>query len=196
MATEHFFSRWSQRKLAADQAQPREPEQAVTETSLTTHCDAKEDSSNDPSAIQSEHSAEVVTPVDNKDAEHTEPSIASLLTSEVSEELKKTALRKLFLSGEFSEVCMMDDYNADYSNTAKLSTTVAQGLRQWLHSDNSAEPSQDENTILTQADDDIPSTESSHELSQHNQPTSPTSEHIDSELESAQRSESETKHTA
>ncbi|KAA3492957.1 DUF3306 domain-containing protein [Vibrio mimicus] len=64
-------------------------------------------------------------------AENEEPSVASLLVSGASQELKKAALRKLFLSGEFSEVCMLDDYNTDFSNTATLTTEIAQTLRQW-----------------------------------------------------------------
>lgn len=128
MATEKtFFSRWSQRKLAAEPDQepqldtpeglasePLEAQQLASESSVETESGLESD------AVEQPHSAE-----------NEEPSVASLLVSGASQELKKAALRKLFLSGEFSEVCMLDDYNADFSNTATLTTEVAQTLRQW-----------------------------------------------------------------
>ncbi|HDZ3744436.1 TPA: DUF3306 domain-containing protein [Vibrio cholerae] len=128
VATEKtFFSRWSQRKLATDPDQepqldpseglvsePLQSQQLAGESSVETESGLESD------AVEQPHSAE-----------NEEPSVASLLVSGASQELKKAALRKLFLSGEFSEVCMLDDYNADFSNTATLTTEVAQTLRQW-----------------------------------------------------------------
>lgn len=128
MATEKtFFSRWSQRKLATEPDQepqfdtpeglvsePLQAQQLASESSVETESGLESD------AVEQPHSAE-----------NEEPSVASLLVSGASEELKKAALRKLFLSGEFSEVCMLDDYNTDFSNTATLTTEVAQTLRQW-----------------------------------------------------------------
>ncbi|ENM5905356.1 DUF3306 domain-containing protein [Vibrio mimicus] len=128
VATEKtFFSRWSQRKLAAEPDQelrldtpeglasePLEAQQLASESSVETESGLESD------AVEQPHSAE-----------NEEPSVANLLVSGASQELKKAALRKLFLSGEFSEVCMLDDYNADFSNTATLTTEVAQTLRQW-----------------------------------------------------------------
>ncbi|HFG1891465.1 TPA: DUF3306 domain-containing protein [Vibrio cholerae] len=128
VATEKtFFSRWSQRKLATEPDQepqldtpeglasePLEAQQLASESSVETESGLESDS------VEQPHSAE-----------NEEPSVASLLVSGASQELKKAALRKLFLSGEFSEVCMLDDYNTDFSNTATLTTEVAQTLRQW-----------------------------------------------------------------
>ncbi|ENM5726338.1 DUF3306 domain-containing protein [Vibrio mimicus] len=128
VATEKtFFSRWSQRKLATEPDQepqldtpeglasePLEAQQLASESSVETESGLESD------AVEQPHSAE-----------NEEPSVASLLVSGASQELKKAALRKLFLSGEFSEVCMLDDYNTDFSNTATLTTEVAQTLRQW-----------------------------------------------------------------
>ncbi|ELL0577234.1 DUF3306 domain-containing protein [Vibrio cholerae] len=122
-----FLSRWSQRKLTAesDQAldttkslnsEPAQAESIANQSSVDTKSGLVSD------ALEQPHSAE-----------NEEPSVASLLVSDASQELKKAALRKLFLSGEFSEVCMLDDYNADYSNTATLTTQVAQTLRQWCN---------------------------------------------------------------
>ncbi|MDT8794319.1 DUF3306 domain-containing protein [Vibrio cholerae] len=122
-----FFSRWSQRKLTAESDQlldttkslnsePVQAEPITNQSSVDTKSGLVSD------ALEQPHSTE-----------NEEPSVASLLVSDASQELKKAALRKLFLSGEFSEVCMLDDYNADYSNTATLTTQVAQTLRQWCN---------------------------------------------------------------
>lgn len=128
MATEKtFFSRWSQRKLATEPDQEPQfdtPEGLVSEP-LQAQPVANKSSVETQSGLES-HAVE-----QPHSAENEEPSVASLLVSGASQELKKAALRKLFLSGEFSEVCMLDDYNTDFSNTATLTTEVAQTLRQW-----------------------------------------------------------------
>lgn len=130
MATEKtFFSRWSQRKLAAepDQEPQLDPPEGLASEPLQAQPVANK------SSVETESGLESDAIEQPHSAENEEPSVASLLVSDASQELKKAALRKLFLSGEFSEVCMMDDYNADYSNTATLTTQVAQTLRQWCN---------------------------------------------------------------
>lgn len=151
MATENtFFSRWSQRKLTAesDQAldttkslnsEPAQAESIANQSSVDTKSGLVSD------ALEQPHSAE-----------NEEPSVASLLVSDASQELKKAALRKLFLSGEFSEVCMLDDYNADYSNTATLTTQVAQTLRQWCNEVETTPEVQSEQAIPEKAMSDVP----------------------------------------
>ncbi|HFS8443938.1 DUF3306 domain-containing protein [Vibrio cholerae] len=128
VATENtFFSRWSQRKLTAELDQLLDTQksldsQPVQEEPIESESAVETESGLESDAVEQPHSAE-----------NEEPCVASLLVSDASQELKKEALRKLFLSGEFSEVCMLDDYNADYSNTATLTTQVAQTLRQWCN---------------------------------------------------------------
>ncbi|GIC26393.1 hypothetical protein VCSRO146_2936 [Vibrio cholerae] len=151
MATENtFFFRWSQRKLTAesDQAldttksldpQPVQAEPIANQSSVETKSGLVSD------AVEQPHSAE-----------NEEPSVASLLVSDASQELKKAALRKLFLSGEFSEVCMLDDYNADYSNTATLTTQVAQTLRQWCNEVETTPEVKSEQAIPEKAMSDVP----------------------------------------
>ncbi|EOW2077283.1 DUF3306 domain-containing protein [Vibrio mimicus] len=128
VATEKtFFSRWSQRKLATepDQEPQLDPSEGLASDTLEEQPVASE------SSVETESGLESDAVEQPHSAENEEPSVASLLVSGASQELKKAALRKLFLSGEFSEVCMLDDYNADFSNTATLTTEVAQTLRQW-----------------------------------------------------------------
>ncbi|WP_217535389.1 DUF3306 domain-containing protein [Vibrio cholerae] len=145
-----FFSRWSQRKLTAESEQaldttkslnsePVQAEPIANQSSVETKSGLVSD------AVEQPHSAE-----------NEEPSVASLLVSDASQELKKAALRKLFLSGEFSEVCMMDDYNADYSNMATLTTQVAQTLRQWCNELETTPEVKSEQAIPEKAMSDVP----------------------------------------
>ncbi|WP_162808072.1 DUF3306 domain-containing protein [Vibrio cholerae] len=128
MATENtFFSRWSQRKLTAESDQLLDTQKSLDSQPV------QEEPIESESAVDTESGLESLSLEQPHSAENEEPSVASLLISDASQELKKAALRKLFLSGEFSEVCMLDDYNADYSNAATLTTQVAQTLRQWCN---------------------------------------------------------------
>ncbi|TXZ84451.1 DUF3306 domain-containing protein [Vibrio cholerae] len=128
VATENtFFSRWSQRKLTAESDQLLDTQKSLDSQPV------QEEPIESESAVETESGLESHSLEQPHSAENEEPSVASLLVSDASQELKKAALRKLFLSGEFSEVCMLDDYNADYSNTATLTTQVAQTLRQWCN---------------------------------------------------------------
>ncbi len=128
MVTENtFFSRWSQRKLTAESDQALDTKKSLVPQPVQAEPIESE------SVVETESGSEVDALEPPLLAENEEPSVASLLVSDASQELKKEALRKLFLSGEFSEVCMLDDYNADYSNTATLTTQVAQTLRQWCN---------------------------------------------------------------
>ncbi|EOW9194817.1 TPA: DUF3306 domain-containing protein [Vibrio cholerae] len=169
VATENtFFSRWSQRKLTAESDQALDKAKSlnsepVQAESITNQFSVETESGLVSGAVEQPHSAE-----------NEEPSVASLLVSGASQELKKAALRKLFLSGEFSEVCMLDDYNADYSNTATLTTQVAQTLRQWCNELETTPEVKSEQAIPEKAMSDVPDqsmpdeTTDSARLSDHN----------------------------
>ncbi|GEA49993.1 hypothetical protein VIN01S_07970 [Vibrio inusitatus NBRC 102082] len=60
-------------------------------------------------------------------------AMSALLASDAAPELKKRALRSLFLSGQFSEVDELNDYNQDFSQMKSLSADVASKLRHWTH---------------------------------------------------------------
>ncbi|EOX4212886.1 DUF3306 domain-containing protein [Vibrio cholerae] len=151
VATENtFFSRWSQRKLTAESDQlldttkslnsePVQAEPIANQSSVDTKSGLVSDALEQPHSVENE-----------------EPSVASLLVSDASQKLKKAALRKLFLSGEFSEVCMLDDYNADYSNTATLTMQVAQTLRQWCNEVETTPEVKSEQAIPEKAMSDVP----------------------------------------
>ncbi|ENM3759602.1 DUF3306 domain-containing protein [Vibrio cholerae] len=151
MVTEKtFFSRWSQRKLTAESDQALDTTKSLNSEPVQAEPIANQSSVDTKSGLVSD---EVVQP---HSAENEEPSVASLLVSDASQELKKAALRKLFLSGEFSEVCMLDDYNADYSNTVTLTTQVAQTLRQWCNEVETTPEVQSEQAIPEKAMSDVP----------------------------------------
>ncbi|MCW8335563.1 DUF3306 domain-containing protein [Vibrio paucivorans] len=124
MAT-NFFSRWSQRKL-------EDPQERLNE--LAEESDLQDESLQ---ANTAEPNTDVELPVDSSIvSDMAEPeeqmSVASLLTSEASESIKKAALRKLFLSEEFNVRDGLDDYDDDYSNLQSLSEGVADKLRDWV----------------------------------------------------------------
>lgn len=151
MATENtFFSRWSQRKLTAESDQALDTTKSLNSEPVQAEPITNQSSVDTKSGLVSD---EVVQP---HSAENEELSVASLLISDASQELKKAALRKLFLSGEFSEVCMLDDYNADYSNTATLTTQVAQTLRQWCNELETTPEVKSEQAIPEKAMSDVP----------------------------------------
>ncbi|EGR3961998.1 DUF3306 domain-containing protein [Vibrio cholerae] len=145
-----FFSRWSQRKLTAESDQALDTTKSLNSEPVQAEPTTNQSSVDTKSGLVSD---EVVQP---HSAENEEPSVASLLISDASQELKKAALLKLFLSGEFSEVCMLDDYNADYSNTATLTTQVAQTLRQWCNEVETTPEVQSEQAIPEKAMSDVP----------------------------------------
>lgn len=151
MVTENtFFSRWSQRKLTA------ESEQALDTTKSLNSEPAQAESIANQSSVDTKSGLVSDALEQPHSAENEEPSVASLLISDASQELKKAALRKLFLSGQFSEVCMLDDYNADYSNTATLTTQVAQTLRQWCNEVETTPEVKSEQAIPEKAMSDVP----------------------------------------
>lgn len=128
MAT-NFLSRWSKRKLEGEDKEP----DAVSATEQTERLDDSEFTSIDTS-IEADDSITIDPQVDDsKVIEPKEESVASLLVSEADSSIKKAALRKLFLSGEFSEVDRMNDYDHDYASVKSLSSEVAEKLRDWMN---------------------------------------------------------------
>lgn len=150
MDNNSFLSRWSKRKLEeqheaeVDPASPAEHSSGsetgaadVDSGTRTNELHSSDsvladgvDSQTDAKAEAGDSTEETTT----EDSTNEQPqSVAALLASEASQQVKKAALRKLFLSGEFSEVDRLNDYDHDYSKVKSLSTEVAQGLREWLN---------------------------------------------------------------
>lgn len=121
MASDSFLSRWSRRKL-----EPQEESALVEEHTASVETDSEH--TEDVELTKAHTGSSEETPQYTK-----EPSIAALLASEATQQVKKAALRKLFLSGEFSEVDRLNDYDHDYTAVKSLSAEVAQGLRDWMN---------------------------------------------------------------
>lgn len=145
MVNDSFLTRWSKRKLEIDKeegstqlADDYAIEDGAIDNHLPLSCDNPDNETSSPE-ITSE----------------TEPdksaSLASLLSSEANKEIKKAALRNLFFSGEFSEVCRMNDYAQDFSSMKTLSPEVAQTLRGWLKASSSNSEQQDQRLAESQS---------------------------------------------
>ncbi|MEZ8804961.1 DUF3306 domain-containing protein [Vibrio atlanticus] len=177
MAT-NFFSRWSQRKLDGSTDEPLEVEQTLEAPELTSSDSSSSEIS--PADFSSEMEAAAPQSLESEASETNEDvhvadvqdpapeatedlSVAQLLVSEASESVKKSALRKLFLSEEFNVRDGLDDYDDDYSNLKSLSEGVAETLRDWVkdktEEDTVNEPEQaadnEEETLIDEVDDSI-----------------------------------------
>ncbi|OAJ94416.1 DUF3306 domain-containing protein [Vibrio bivalvicida] len=141
MATS-FFNRWSKKKLEGENAPQDEPLAELDQDVVF----AESETAGEPETALEPSTQEVEA------AEQPETNIASLLTSEAESAVKKAALRKLFLSGQFSEIDGLNDYDHDYKAVKSLSSDVAEKLRDWMQSD---EEEVDNNTQMTSSDDDL-----------------------------------------
>lgn len=125
-----FLSRWSKRKLEGE-----EPEIQVT-TSDEVEAEQQQ--------ISDEAGSDVIEAEATQQQSESEPSVASLLASEAESSVKKAALRKLFLSGQFSEIDGLNDYDHDYKAVKSLSSEVAGKLRDWMNSTEEEQPDQEQ----------------------------------------------------
>lgn len=173
--TTDFLNRWSQRKLASSQSKPELDEQPLKEPvflinePLTSELlepadlDATQiaNTSLDNTALlkPEQHSLEQQITV-----EKNELSMAELLLSETAEAVKKAALRKMFLAGDYHQVDMLDDYNQDFTKLKPLAVDVVAGLRAWLNDPLQEQEQEQEHSLcmeteptpsLTLVDDDI-----------------------------------------
>ncbi|WP_050932902.1 DUF3306 domain-containing protein [Vibrio harveyi] len=152
MATS-FFSRWSKRKLEETTTEPTDAKvvESVESTEPET-AQAHEELSTEAQALATEASATEIESqqASNETTDPEEMSVAQLLVSEASESVKKTALRKMFLSEEFNVRDGLDDYDDDYSNLKSLSEGVAETLRDWVKEKTEEEPAE-ETTQLTES---------------------------------------------
>ncbi len=141
MATS-FFNRWSKKKLEGESVSQDEPLAELDQDVVKTESEI----TGEPEAAIEQSSQEVEA------TEQPETNIASLLASEAESAVKKAALRKLFLSGQFSEVDGLNDYDHDYKAVKSLSSDVAEKLRDWMQSD---EEEMESNAQLISSDEDL-----------------------------------------
>lgn len=148
----NFFSRWSQRKLEGEQKQVEQSE--LSQPIEQSGEQGLESEQSQPESVPAQDPQSEVLGESGLEAEQgleseqSEPSVASLLASEAESAVKKAALRKLFLSGEFSAVDGLNDYDHDYKAVKTLSSDVAEKLRDWMNSEEEqAQPESEEENI-------------------------------------------------
>lgn len=136
-----FLSRWSQRKFEQDKSQS-EPEVTETLAVDTTTSESAAEQDTKANESQEEKTQRVTDDIEGMGELHSEQSesVASLLATGAEAAVKKAALRKLFLSGEFSEVDALNDYDHDYKAVKSLSSDVASKLRGWAKEQIEEEP--------------------------------------------------------
>ena len=138
MSTGGFLSRWSKRKLAASLAAASEP--AAAEAGATAHAAARVVA--DPAA---EPPASVAREAQDRAAiEAALPPVEDLtlasdftafLKEEVSESLRRQALKKLFADPHFNQMDGLDIYIDDYSIADPIPPSMMEKLkhaREWL----------------------------------------------------------------
>lgn len=115
---ESVLSRWSRRKLEADQLAPtvEEPVQPDTEAGLLTADQAAVDAAAKP----------VLTDADMPDIESLDEDsdFSGFMSTGVSDELRNLALRKLFKAPVFNIRDGLDEYDEDYTYFEKLGDIV------------------------------------------------------------------------
>ncbi|WP_080717275.1 DUF3306 domain-containing protein [Vibrio nigripulchritudo] len=140
-----FLKRWSARKLQEDK--DSESEQILDLEKTDTQKTAEQEAS-----PQAPDKAEIPDDIEKPEQSETdEPSVASLLKEGADAAIKKAALRKLFLSGEFSEVDALNDYDHDYASVGNLAKEVSEKLRGWVKE----QLEEEEKPQLTEQQDEV-----------------------------------------
>lgn len=183
MSEASFFSRWSQRKQ--EQSQESVPEQPVSESSVNSGTELQAYQQVDQQESNPEKSAVIATPdlnqsdlpattgvseADKSLSDEDMPDVESLdgnsdvsefFSDDVSEALRKKALKAMFLTPEFNIRDGLEDYDDDFSVMKPLTEKVAAGLRNWIDEQDpeemleetlSKEPGQELQTDLPPAD--------------------------------------------
>jgi len=105
-----FLSRWSQRKRAAEEAAPAPAEAASPEPAPAEVGDA----AGEPGAVD-------VAALPDIDTLEAGADFTVFMRKGVPEELKQRALRRLWrVDPAFKHICMLDDYNLDYTDAATV----------------------------------------------------------------------------
>lgn len=139
----NFFKRWSDNKLAKqdeNQKLDNVDVEQVTERTIDPVAVGQNTKHEEPRSFEANSLVEEETqereslPETAAGSDHIESlSVANILADGIKGSVKKQALRKLFLSGEFAEVDRLNDYDHDYKAVKSLSTDAASQLRNWLN---------------------------------------------------------------
>lgn len=158
--SDSFLSRWSSRK----QAQHSEP---VTTEEIKPSIQQADNAAIDPeqssplltadltqesppplsgTALSNPERDQALTDKDMPDLESIDGNsdVSDFFSEEVSEKLRKKALKAMFLKPEFNIRDGLEDYDDDFSVMKPLTEKVAAGLRNWLDEKDPEEPLEQE----------------------------------------------------
>lgn len=151
---EGFIERWSRRKAEAAQAPEESPQPLVSESTEPEDAEAQAET--------------VLTDEDMPPLEELgeESDYSGFLSSGVSEQLRKQALRKLFHSAKFNVCDGLDDYAEDYTKfeplgdiiTSDMKFEMEQAAKRALEAEAEAEAEQREVALSDEAvgNDELP----------------------------------------
>lgn len=120
--TDSFYSRWSKSKL----------QQAKNHSELSNDCNSSlEISVEPPASSESNQEKNLLCDKDMPDIDtlDEESDYTGFLSSGVSEELRKVALRKLFQGSSFNICDGLDDYDEEFTSFEKLGDIVTADMR-------------------------------------------------------------------
>ncbi|WP_426416350.1 DUF3306 domain-containing protein [Aestuariirhabdus sp. LZHN29] len=124
---EGFASRWSRRKLQAE----NETTPPATEETANTEIESQPLSTGEeqPPAPKTDADMPELASLNN------DANYSGFLSEGVSEELRTKALKQLFHLSHFNITDNLDDYDDDYSVFEPLGETVSEHLKQWIDRD-------------------------------------------------------------
>ena len=116
---ESALSRWSRRKLEAQEAETQPPAAGDTASVVETP------------AVAAEDEKQVLTDADMPDIDSLdeESDFSPFMSAGVSDELRNLALRKLFRSSVFNIRDGLDEYDEDYTTFEKLGDIVTADMK-------------------------------------------------------------------
>lgn len=146
-----FYNRWSQRK--SEQQDISKQEKAQQEPQLLSEqqpqpflkqepqLSPEQESINQTISTETDHAPPPLTDDDMPSIEslHHDSDFHQFFSPGVSEELRKLALRKLFLLPEFNIRDGLNDYDEDFSKMPELTKAVVDKLRSWINEEQDAE---------------------------------------------------------
>jgi len=136
MRYESFLSRWSERKLNR-RNEKDETASTSREEELSPSCKTSEQGKKERTELPSIESLD-----ENSD-------YRAFITPDVSEELQRLALRKLFSSHRFNVRDGLDDYDEDYRSFESLGKTITAEMRHQMERMKVQNPTSSSNDVQT-----------------------------------------------
>lgn len=178
---EGFLGRWSRRKAEALQSEELAQEmESVEEQPLQAVEEAPIEEVAPPPSDEDMPPLETL----NEDSDY-----SGFLSPNVSEELRKRALRKLFSSAVFNEVDGLDDYDEDFTSFEPLGDLVTADMKHRMEME--AKKKMEEMTDDEAAEELVDDESEPESLEALDESAEPSSEEITDEIETVMNDEAE-----